>query len=159
MASRPDDFLRRNADKRASKDSRMLNFKILLHVYLPVTAVFILNNLVLWTLETPGHLIVNILTYGVVVSISILCLRTLQDKKPESKPQNAEKIEVIYDDLKKLLANTCTKESLPTAKELARICSELGPIAAGMNDEVKKEGPFGNGSLRSAYGYQSKKAA
>lgn len=140
----------------------MLNIKILLHVYIPVTAVFILNNLVLWSLETPGHLIVNILTFGVVVSISILCLRTLEEKK--SKPKNAEKIDEIYDDLKKLLANSCTKESLPTAKELARICSELGPIAAEMNERSEektapKETPFRKGSLRSAYGYQSKKAA
>lgn len=140
----------------------MLNFKIFLHIYLPVTAVFILNNLVLWTLETPGHLIVNILSYGVVVSISILCLRTLEEKK--SKPKNAEKIEEIYNDLKKLLTNSCTKESLPTAKELARICSELGPIAKEMNEKsearpVVKESPLGKGSLRSAYGYQTKKAA
>jgi hypothetical protein len=132
---------------------------------------------VLLTLETPGYLIVNILTFGVVVSISIICLQLFQDKEPKQTKvdpsletklrelaKDAEKIEIIYDDLKRLLSQSCTKETLPYAKELARICSELGPVTANLNRKLEdkqelKVSPFNKGALRRAYRDHAKRVA
>lgn len=127
-----------------------------------MTAVFVLNNLVLLTLETPGYLIVNLCSYGLVMSLSLLALRKVGKEKKmlieirEDLSVEAEVIDKVYHDLKILLGNNCNKENLPLARELAKICSELGPIAAELNEKVEenqlpKPSPFKQGSLRSAF--------
>lgn len=127
-----------------------------------MTAVFVLNNLVLLTLETPGFLVINLISYGSVVTFSIIGLRNLkaeekiQDQKPLDLSKDAEAVDKVYHDLKILLAQSIQKESLPMAKELARICSELGPVAAELNEKVEEKlpprpSPFKQGSLRSAF--------
>ena len=118
--------------------------KIYLHVFAPVSAVFILNNLVLLTLETPGYLITNLITFTVVLTVSILTLRNSRKEKPSQEKAILDK---TYADLKHLLGECCQKESLPIAKELARICADLGPHA---KVEPKKS-PFKQGSLRNVY--------
>lgn len=139
-----------------------LKKKAYLHVFVPVTAVFILNNLMLLTLETPGYIVTNILTYGLVVTISIISLRNFGKEKQtqvlfrEDISEEAEAVEEVYAELKILLSRCVQKESLPIAKELAKICSELGPIAEELRvkselSEPPKPSPFRQGSLRSAF--------
>lgn len=143
----------------------MITPKIFLHVYVPVTAVFILNNWMFLSLDRPGYLIVNILSFGVVVSISIISLQFLKVEKPEeeSSPvdlsEEAQKVEEVYDDLKKLLAETCTKENLVVAKELVRICSKLGPVSAELNNKAPRKKIIKKSSLRSVYRSQIHKSA
>lgn len=146
----------------------MSKARLYLHIFAPVSAVFILNNVHLLTLETPGYLILNIVSFGVVITLSILCLRNFGEK--ESRPastvpmksalhditDDAETIGEAYSDLKQLLVMSCQKNSLPIAKELARICSELGPAAADLNEKVEdrlvpRERTFKQGSLRNVY--------
>lgn len=137
-------------------------------VFIPVTAVFVLNNLVLMTLETPGYFIVNLCSYGLVVSLSIMGLRKFEANKKIKKipihstedfSEEALALEEVYNDLKVLLSTCIQKESLPIAKELAKICTDLGPVAENINYRMPKENPFKQGSLRSAYNRDEKKAA
>lgn len=142
--------------------------KLYLHVFVPASAVFILNNVHLLTLETPGYLILNVLSFGVVITLSILCLRNFGEKETRHASTipiksalhditgDAETIGEAYSDLKQLLIMSCQKNSLPIAKELARICSELGPAAADLNEKVEdrlapRERTFKQGSLRNVY--------
>jgi hypothetical protein len=126
--------------------------KIYIHVFAPVSAVFILNNLVLLTLETPGYLITNLISFTAVLTVSIFSLRDINKKGPSKENEVLDK---TYADLKILLGECCQKESLPIAKEIARICSDLGPYA---RVEPKKS-PFKQGSLRNAYKMHSEKIA
>lgn len=135
-----------------------LKQKVYLNVFMPVTAVFILNNFVLLTLETPGYFIINLITFVTVLTVSILSLRNLSEKisKDSTDSSNSEVINHVYADLKKLLTVCCQKDSLPIAKELVRICSELGPLT----DKPKIDnGPFQKGSLRRAFRIEEFKAA
>lgn len=142
--------------------------KIYLHVFVPLTIVFILNNLYLMTLEIPGYFLINLVSFGVVVTFSILSLRNFGEKDPSfdsgdpvklalhELSHDAEAISDVYSDLKQLLAVSCQKESLLIAKELARICSELGPAAADLNEKLEdriapRVSPFKQGSLRNVY--------
>lgn len=138
--------------------------KIYLHVFVPVTAVFILNNIYLITLEKPGYLMINLVSFGVVVTFSILSLRNFEKNVTKSESvdpfkrtlhelsDDAEAIGDVYSDLKQLLVVSCQKESLPIAKELARICSELGPAAADLNEKLTpRVSSFKQGSLRNVY--------
>src|SRR6476620_3337552 len=142
-----------------------LKRKVHLHVFIPVTSVFILNNLILMTLETPGYLIINLMSYGLVMSLSIYALRNFGEEKKiaihtvEDFSEESETIDEVYEDLKVLLTNCLQKESLPIAKELVKICSDLGPVAETINYKVPKENPFPQGSLRRAYKRDVKKAA
>lgn len=151
-----------------SRDAEMghltLKSKIYLHVFIPVTTVFILNNLFLISLETPGYLMINLLSFGVVITVSILSLRSLDVKEP-AKPalhelsDDAVAIGDVYSDLKQLLVFSCQKDSLPIAKELARICSELGPAAADLDEKIEdlanpRKSAFRQGHLRNVYRYK-----
>lgn len=148
--------------------------KIYLQIFGPVTALFILNNLTLVALEIPGLLIVNILSYGVIVTVAILSLKSFTKKETREIPisslstsqtfdrlqDNSEQLEEVYSDLKQVLANCCQKESLPVAKELARICSDLGPITKEIDEIIESKrppavSPFRKGALRRAYGFNS----
>lgn len=137
--------------------------KVYLHVFAPVTTVFILNNLMLLSLETPGYLVLNILSFGAVITLSIIGLQNMKEEKRnnhytvEEIVQDSEALDKAYADLKSLLVTSCQKESLPIAKELAKICAELGPVAENMRD--KKPTPFRQGSLRSAFRIETKKVA
>lgn len=137
----------------SSRDTEM--GKIYLHVFLPLTALFILNNLVLMTLDTPGYLLINLVSFGVVVSFSLIALSFLKLKENEKDKsieilddaKDPEVLDEVYRDLKKLLIANCHKESLPVAKELAKICTKLEPHTT----QAPKESPFRQGSLRSAF--------
>lgn len=54
--------------------------KLYLNVFAPVTVVFLLNNIYLMTLETPGYLIINLIFFGIVMTFSILSLRSLEEE-------------------------------------------------------------------------------
>lgn len=62
--------------------------KLYLNVFVPVTTVFILNNIYLMTLETPGYLMINLISFGLVVTFSILSLRNfnVNEVRPELVP-------------------------------------------------------------------------
>ncbi len=53
--------------------------KLYLNVFAPVTIVFIVNNIYLMTLETPGYLILNLVSFGLVLTFSILSLRKFDE--------------------------------------------------------------------------------
>ncbi len=59
--------------------------KLYLNVFVPVTAVFIPNNIYLMTLETPGYLMINLVSFGLVVTFSILSLRKFEEKEIKSE--------------------------------------------------------------------------
>lgn len=138
-----------------------LKRRLFLHSFVPVTAVFIINNLFLLTLETPGYAIVSAVFYGIAVSISILLLSDFKLKEPKSDlseedlERHSQAINESYTRLKSVLADCCQKESLPIARELAAICRDLGPVAGELKEmsDKKKEtrGPLGQGSLRRAF--------
>jgi hypothetical protein len=139
-----------------------LQFKLHLLFLAPVTAVFFLNCVVLHIAELPVLLALNVLIYVMVVSVSILFLGHFCDKLHRHLKQLAEAVDTvqysanllksevppaetmvladIYKEMKYLLFS-CRhlaekdKGYLTIAKDIGRICSEMGTAALESEDK------------------------
>lgn len=114
----------------------------------PVTLIFIFNSIILYVAESFVLLAVTGLIYVLVVTISLPFLGSFSDRlhkrlkelsegmetvnysakllSNQSVPQNDENFERVYSDLKQLLIACRDSGQLSMAKEIGRICVELG---------------------------------
>lgn len=134
-----------------------LAFKLHLLFLTPLSLVSSINGIMLYIAESYVLLSINILVFVLIVTISLPFLGSFSDRLTkglkdlaldvetvnysaqilanESVAQTTTEIEAVYADLKQVMISCIhKKDHLTIAKDLGRICGEMGPLTIKLQE-------------------------